>query len=147
MTASKTRSASSGSRGRPRVEGAPAVTQPACHPPLRTGFDRFTLVAAPAGGVLPRGGHMARSRALPLLLVGVLALPACGARLDPDTRKAAAAGSLQQVGSGQANSTGAVGAETTTTGGGSAGGTSTAGGAGPAASGGSGSTQGGPAGP
>src|SRR4051794_7403686 len=40
---------------------------------------------------------MARSRALPLLLVGVLALPACGARLDSDTRRAAAAGSLQQV--------------------------------------------------
>ena len=41
---------------------------------------------------------MRRSRTMPLLLASVLLVPACGARLDSETRQAAAAGTLQQAG-------------------------------------------------
>jgi ABC-type branched-subunit amino acid transport system substrate-binding protein len=51
---------------------------------------------------------MTRSRALPAVLLLVLALPACGARLDAQTRKAAAAGSLQQVDAGSSGEGGAT---------------------------------------
>ena len=72
---------------------------------------------------------MTRSRALPLLLVAVLALPACGARLDSDTRRAAAAGSLQQAGTAQSGGDGTSGVTASGTG---TGGTRAIGAAGPA---------------
>ena len=58
---------------------------------------------------------MRRSRTLPFLLAAVLVVPACGARLDSETRQAAAAGTLQQAGgAGVAGGTGGAAGEGTT---------------------------------
>ena len=71
---------------------------------------------------------MRKTPLLPLLLAVILSMTACGARLDADTRQAAAGGTLVQEGSTGGFSTGGTGGGTTSGGGtGGTGGTSTGG--------------------
>lgn len=95
---------------------------------------------------------MRRPPILPVLLTLTLVSTACGARLDPDVRRAAATGTLTQAGSGQdaggSTVTGGTGGVAAGSGAGAttAGGTAVAG-PGTTTGGGSGGTAGGPAAP
>src|SRR4051812_5514815 len=90
---------------------------------------------------------MRRSPFVPLLVVAALSMTACGARLDPDTRKAAAAGTLaaggaQTVAGGDTAAGGVSGGTGTTGGGAAVGGGTAAGGGGGGGRGGGGARRG-----